>query len=1082
MRGFLTTGGRPVVLVVIFIVGLTIPGEADTGAAIYLAGDEYHHAEVFTGGGAYVDRYDIHFTTNDGFAIGDVNGDGIDELVVSGDETGVVEVFGEGGLLLSVFDGSFTSGDALAVGDVNGDGYAEILIAGDETGIVDIFRWDGVHIGAFNGHFTSGDGFAVGNVFGTTPFDEILVAGDEGGIVEVFSHDGTLLWAFNGNFTEDDGFAAGDLDGDGDAEIVTGGDETGTIEMFDGYGNFLGSFDGHFTLGDGLAVGDVIPDNGFGEIVVAGDETGTIEVFLPNSALVAAFDGRYTENDALAVNRGSYPDRDGDGLFDHWETYGIDFNNDGIVDLDLPAMGANPSHKDLFLELDWMDGVEPRQQNIQAVKEAFALAPIDAGGTLNPDGLPGINFWIDTGGLTDAGGREDGFGWSTCGDGVDNGGDGLTDADDPDCLVGDNLGGGNAMPAHDMYSLGDAFYDAKAAYFDPARLMVFRYAIAARHRDGYGGGFGERPGNDFVEYNHNAGTVMHEFGHNLGLHHGGFYSPHNCKPNYVSVMNYDLQNCMPQVGGGCIIDYSPPRHSGGRSPAPLPYLDESHLDEAIILDPFDHDNQFIYVNGLGFKNQGYLDSCVPWSGGGLDCDDHDIYVEIDVPGYNNQPADCFDGYNIQGTVGADDWSRILLRFRQFGESADGAVNPPDHTNTNLSEQLAVYREINSTDLALTKSDSVDPVAAGESMTYTLAIENFGPNPANEAWVVDSLPSGVIFQSADNDCQDGQGTVTCRPEAIRAGNQLAIHLGVVIAPDLVYNAGGPITIANSAVVQNQIGDDYDPNNDSASEDTLVVAVADLEVAGFGPVGAPPEVLIGETVAIELQKTVVNNGPSSPMDVLVTSSATAPPGSQITAPAPFVEIAVATEDPRIVTESFSLTCGAPGQQSFTFGNHVEPNNPEDTDPDLTNNGGQHILTVECVVPVAINIHPGSYPNPINLKSGVPLAVLTTEAGEYDLPLDFDAATILPLTVRFGPAVLVWPETGGAEESHRRGHPEDSYELDETTRDGDTDVVLHFRARQSGIAVGDVEACVKGQFTDPSGDIYKFFGCDEIKVVPK
>ena len=63
-----------------------------------------------------------------------------------------------------------------------------------------------------------------------------------------------------------------------------------------------------------------------------------------------------------------------------------------------------------------------------------------------------------------------------------------------------------------------------------------------------------------------------------------------------------------------------------------------------------------------------------------------------------------------------------------------------------------------------------------------------------------------------------------------------------------------------------------------------------------------------------------------------------------------------------------------------------------------------------------------------------------------------------------------------------PEDSYELDETTRDGDTDVVLHFRARQSGIAVGDVEACVKGQFTDPSGDIYKFFGCDEIKVVPE
>src|SRR4029453_14629462 len=33
---------------------------------------------------------------------------------------------------------------------------------------------------------------------------------------------------------------------------------------------------------------------------------------------------------------------------------GFDGNNDGIPDVDLPAMGADPARKDLFVEIDWM--------------------------------------------------------------------------------------------------------------------------------------------------------------------------------------------------------------------------------------------------------------------------------------------------------------------------------------------------------------------------------------------------------------------------------------------------------------------------------------------------------------------------------------------------------------------------------------------------------------------------------------------------------------------------------------------------------------------------------------------------------
>ena len=55
------------------------------------------------------------------------------------------------------------------------------------------------------------------------------------------------------------------------------------------------------------------------------------------------------------------PDSDGDALPDKWETDGVDVDGDGTVDLDLPAMGADPDHKDVFVEIDAMAGHELEQ-------------------------------------------------------------------------------------------------------------------------------------------------------------------------------------------------------------------------------------------------------------------------------------------------------------------------------------------------------------------------------------------------------------------------------------------------------------------------------------------------------------------------------------------------------------------------------------------------------------------------------------------------------------------------------------------------------------------------------------------------
>ena len=78
-------------------------------------------------------------------------------------------------------------------------------------------------------------------------------------------------------------------------------------------------------------------------------------------------------------------DTDGDGLTDAWETRGIDFDGDGTVDLRPSELDASPDHKDVFVEMDAMDGHMPDAEGVVQVIDAFEHAPV-----ANPDGRAGI--------------------------------------------------------------------------------------------------------------------------------------------------------------------------------------------------------------------------------------------------------------------------------------------------------------------------------------------------------------------------------------------------------------------------------------------------------------------------------------------------------------------------------------------------------------------------------------------------------------------------------------------------------------------------------------------------------------------
>jgi hypothetical protein len=105
------------------------------------------------------------------------------------------------------------------------------------------------------------------------------------------------------------------------------------------------------------------------------------------------------------------------------------------------------------------------------------------------------------------------------------------------------------------------------------------------------------------------------------------------------------------------------------------------------------------------------------------------------------------------------------------------------------------------------------------------------------------------------------------------------------------------------------------------------------------------------------------------------------------------------------------------------------------------------------VNIDIKPGETPNPINLKSTglIPVAVLSTAF--------FDAATVDQLSVRFG------PQQASAV----------NYGFEDVNGDGFRDLVLQFNTQQTGLKVGDTQACLSGSTQSGLG----IQGCDQVRV---
>ncbi len=264
----------------------------------------------------------------------------------------------------------------------------------------------------------------------------------------------------------------------------------------------------------------------------------------------------------------SEDDRDCDGLTDMWEEQEYYEKTVGGSTIRVNLTDADPLHRDSYVEIDYMTHHRPYFAAIDPTVVKFNGMEL-----VNPDGTTGVRLHFIT---------SDNIPHKMCINiWTDSDGD---DTNDFDNIKKDWMGTSSERLSNPN------FYEAKK---DVYRYTLFIHTRCGTIDDQKSAGGAETAGNDaFVSLGypgwgnvingHDTGSTdyksrafMHEYGHNFGLRHGGSGDSPNCKPNYISIMNYLFE--FPTKVPSFVPDYS---HN-----MIIPELDEGALVEADGIGP-----------------------------------------------------------------------------------------------------------------------------------------------------------------------------------------------------------------------------------------------------------------------------------------------------------------------------------------------------------------------------------------------------------------------------------------------------------------------------------------------------------------
>ena len=348
---------------------------------------------------------------------------------------------------------------------------------------------------------------------------------------------------------------------------------------------------------------------------------------------------------------------EGDGVCDSWEKGST---------LEIPATGGNyiyncnpacdSSKDDIFVEVDYMTGHRPTQKAIDAVIAAFDAKNIRLHVQIDDDETA-INHSTNT-----------------------------------------PFGGPSSFDAIKAEHFGTpSEREVNWSEQVKSKRQVFHYVLFAHSQANSASGIAEYLGNDAMitlgtfdgqigHFDQQAGTFMHELGHNLNLDHDGDPTDGlaiNCIPNYLSVMNYAYQT-NDLIGG--LTTWRPLDFSRMEIPTGDPLV-EDNLNEAdgvTNYSPRPNAKMIWNKNPLGDPisvKTGVTGSNVEWNGispntqTGIKADLNNLGTFCGSPSYQS-----LQGYN--------DWENIKLKFKDnistfgdgVGSTSECKTLPPQAAN------------------------------------------------------------------------------------------------------------------------------------------------------------------------------------------------------------------------------------------------------------------------------------------------------------------------------------------------------------------------------------------------------------------
>lgn len=159
-------------------------------------------------------------------------------------------------------------------------------------------------------------------------------------------------------------------------------------------------------------------------------------------------------------------------------------------------------------------------------------------------------------------------------------------------------------------------------------------------------------------------------------------------------------------------------------------------------------------------------------------------------------------------------------------------NPDDNTDDEPTKVVGRF------DLQVEKTDSVDPVMAGEELTYTIVVTNNGPSDTNNVVMTDALPDEVNFISASTTqgtVTESGGVVVAQLGYLEDGQSEIVTILVQVGFDVVGEIDNEALVAGSPVQSDPTSPstflaELNLDNNLADEPTLVQA-AFASVSGY-----------------------------------------------------------------------------------------------------------------------------------------------------------------------------------------------------------------------------------------------------------